>query len=241
MSRRTYTVSEVRSSFHAQKRWEEFSGELPALLVFRPISFRVTPWFLHAGWSAAGVTLLSGAVALAMFAVAWLGGDLAYLFVAAMGCIVQILDCVDGNIARVTGTVSHAGQFLDLLVGQLYWALLFVSIGLLVEHSGGGLFGDFALEVALALPILVLLHRVTRNYAQLHFSRKQLMDEPPEQPLKWTSLVLVGLAGLENLYVFGVLIGGLLGALDLVLLGIALYVVGVFLYVEIELYLDLRA
>jgi phosphatidylglycerophosphate synthase len=238
---KTYTVSEVRSSFHSQKRWEEFSGELPALLIFRPISFWITPWFLRAGWSAAGVTLLGGAFALAMLAGAWLGGDHAYVLVAVMGCIVQTLDCVDGNIARVTGTLSHAGQFLDLLVGQLYWALLFVSIGLLVERNGGGLFGDCALEVALSLSILVLLHRVTRNYAQLHFSRKQLMDEPPEKSLAWTSLVLIGLAGLENLYVFAVWIGGAFGALDFVLLGIALYVLCVFLYVEIELYLDLRA
>ncbi len=241
MSPRTYTASEVKSSFHSQKRWEEFSGELPALLIFRPISFWMTPWFLRAGWSATRVTLLSGAFAIAMFTAAWLGGDHAYLLVALMGCVVQTLDCVDGNIARATGTVSHAGQFLDLLVGQVYWALLFISIGLLVERSGGGLFGDTALEVALALPILALLNRVTRNYAQLHFSRKQIMDEPPEKPLAWTSLVLIGLAGLENLYVFAVWIGGAFGALDLVLLGIAVYVVGVFLFVEIELYLDLRA
>lgn len=41
-----------------------------------------------------------------------------------------ILDCVDGNIARVIGTANRIGKLSDAIAGLLFWALVFPSIGL---------------------------------------------------------------------------------------------------------------
>jgi phosphatidylglycerophosphate synthase len=234
------SVEVVRRSYPAEKRWEELSGELPALLIFRPLSFLVTPLFLRAGLSANAVSCLGGALAVAMFAVAWRGGAHAHWAVFALGFAVQLLDCVDGNVARVRREVSARGQFLDLLVGQLYGILLLASLGLLVEQAGGGPLAAAGLEIALALALLVCVNRLTRNQAQLHFGYQQLSQGPPAGPLSLPTRLLIALAGLENLYIFAIAIGGALGALQAVLLGIAAYVVGAFLYVELELWRALR-
>jgi phosphatidylglycerophosphate synthase len=235
------SVEAVRRSYPADKRWEELSGELPALLLFRPLSFLVTPIFLRAGLSANAVSCLAGALAVAMFAAAWRGGAHAHWAVFALGCGVQLLDCVDGNVARVRREVSARGQLLDLLVGQLYGVLLLASLGLLVERSGSGPLAAAGLEIALALALLVCVNRLTRNYAQLHFGYQQLAQAQPRGPLPRSTRLLIALAGLENLYVFAIAIGGALGALEAVLLGIGAYVVGVFLYVELELWRALRS
>jgi phosphatidylglycerophosphate synthase len=234
-------VEAVRRSYPAEKRWEELSGELPALLLFRPLSFLVTPLFLRAGFSPAAVTWLGAALSLAMLAVAWRGGSLAWLGVFALGFAVQLLDCVDGNVARVLGQTSDRGRLLDLLMGTLYGILLLASLGLLVEDAGTGPLAGAGLEIGLALALLVCVNRLTRNYAQLHFGWQQLDQGRPPGPLPAKTRVVIALAGLENLYVFAIAIGGAMGALDRVLLGIAAYVVGVFLYVEWELLRGLRS
>jgi phosphatidylglycerophosphate synthase len=233
-------VAQVRRSYPPGKRWEELSGELPALLIFRPLSFWVTPLFLRAGWSANAVSALGGALALAMFAAAWRGGSHAYWAVFALGFAVQLLDCVDGNVARVRGEASARGQLLDLLVGQLYGSLLLASLGLLVERAGAGPLAAAGFELGLVLALLVCVNRLTRSHAQLHFGYRQLAQGRPAGPLPLRSRIAIALGGLENLYVFAIALGGALGALDGVLLGIAAYVVGVFAWVELELWRDLR-
>lgn len=235
---RRVTVAEVRRSYSESKRWEEWSGELPALLIFRPISFWVTPWFVRLGVSPVAVSLWSGVASLVMVAAASSGGPWAYAVVAAAGFVYQVLDCVDGNVARVTGRTSALGELLEVLIGQAYWALLFLSLGLLVEHAGGGVFGDRAVAISLGLAITVLLHRVTRNHVEHRFG-KSFVEETPSRAPSPGQWLLATLAGLENLYVFAIAIGGWLGALDRVLAAIAIYVVGVFGFVVWELVRDL--
>lgn len=235
------TVAEVRRSYGAGKRWEELSGELPALLLFRPLSFWVTPLFARAGFTPSGVTWLSGALSLCMPLAALEGGARAHWLVFGAGFACQILDCVDGNLARATGRSSAYGQMLDLVIGQLYWILVFVSVGLLAEQRGGGLFGPWALEVATALPLLVLLNRLSRDHAERHFGRAQPHARPPAGRLGPERWLLIALSGLENLYIFGIAAAGALGGMDWLLLAMSVYVCGVFVYVELELLRDLAA
>ena len=64
--------------------------------------------------------------------------------VAALGFCFHVLDCVDGNMARTAGTASKLGGLVDGFVDLSFWCLLFLSLGLLVERAGGGIFGDRA-------------------------------------------------------------------------------------------------
>lgn len=221
--RRRFTVADVRASYPERKSRAELWGELPLWLVYRPLSFRVTPLFLNLGIPASAVTLASAALAAGMVGVAALGVERAHLWVAGLGLLWHVLDCVDGNIARVLGRATRLGALLDALVDSLCWVALFLSLGLLVARTGGGLWGAAALPVALGLPVALLVNRRLRDEERLSAGRAG-DEEPPPFPRTVGGWLYAGLAGLENLYAAAIGVGGELGRLDLVLVGIAVYV-----------------
>jgi len=174
------------------------------------------------------VTLSSGLISALMLTVAWRGGEHAYVGVAALGFCFHVLDCVDGNMARTTNRTSGLGALLDGTLDMCFWAALFASIGLLVEHAGGGIFGDRALPFALALAIIVLINRLTRDsYSLLYRDKTYFRVEIPEK-LSPSDMAMIAVVGLEGTYVYAVLLGGAFGVLEWVLVGIAVYVVLIF-------------
>jgi phosphatidylglycerophosphate synthase len=218
----------VRRSYSAEKRWSELQGELPAFLIYRPLSFYLALPLLRLRVPVLAVTLASGGVALGMIWVAWRGGPYAHWGVAALGFAFHVLDCVDGNMARTTGQLSKLGGLLDGFIDMVFWCLLFLSIGLLVEHAGGGVLGGRAAEIGLGLAVLVLLNRATReSYAARYGDTTYFRSEIPEH-LGFADRLLIGVVGLESTYVYAIALGGHFGVLDRVLVGIAVYVLLIF-------------
>ena len=223
-----YTIDDIRSSYTKERRWEEIEGDFLFFLIYRQLSFYVTPIFLRLGVSPTVATLFGGALAVTMAIVAWGGGEYAYLGVATLGVGVHLMDGVDGNIARTTGRSSSLGASLDCVVDRSYYCLLFVSMGFLVEHAGGGILGDRALAFSLALPVLVLLHRVVRdNYRLRTRGESYFSSEIPER-VSTKDAFLIAVLGMENIYVFAIAIGGFYGVLDWVLVGAGVYVAIIF-------------
>jgi phosphatidylglycerophosphate synthase len=223
-----YSIRDVRDAWLRKRRLTELEGELPAVLLYRPVSHMVTPLFLRLRLSPLSVTLVNGAIALSLVPVAVMTGSRAYLHVAALGLVFHVLDCVDGDMARVSGKTSELGRLADGFVDQVYWIALFASFGILVDRAGETLAGS-GLTLGLILPIMVLLHRQTRDNFAIGFG------EPPLEPVtEWPPRTLlarlrVATAGLENLYVFALVIGGAMGRLGEIFLGMAVYVASVFL------------
>jgi phosphatidylglycerophosphate synthase len=224
-----YTVADVRASYGPGQRWSELEGELPSFLLYRPLSFWITPVFLRLGIPATAVTLTAGLLSMLLPVVAWHGGAHAYVAIAAIALVVHVMDCIDGNIARTSGRTSDVGALLDGFVDLCFWSLYLVSIGLLVKQAGGGILGAWAVELSMTLAILVLLHRLLRDNYALRFSARAEFAASP--PARLTPLVMAKIAfiGLEGLYAFAILCGGALGALDKVLAAIAVYVATIFL------------
>ncbi|MBL6432572.1 MAG: CDP-alcohol phosphatidyltransferase family protein, partial [Alphaproteobacteria bacterium] len=54
--------------------------------------------------------------------------------VGLVAILFQILDCVDGGLARCTGRTSRLGGTLDFLIDMAQWGLLYGSIGLLADR-----------------------------------------------------------------------------------------------------------
>ena len=223
-----YTLEDVRRSYPPEKAWAEMEGDFPAWLIYRPLSFHVTPLFLRLRIPIFAVTLSSGVLALAMPLVAGWGGPHAYLGVAALGLAFHVLDCVDGNMARTTGRSSRLGGLLDGVIDRSFWILLFLSLGLLVERAGGGVLGDRALELSLGLSILVLLNRQTRDSFALEYADQAYFHGRIPERLSIADKLLIAVVGLEHVYVFAIVLGGAFGVLDRVLVGIAVYVVLIF-------------
>jgi phosphatidylglycerophosphate synthase len=223
-----YTLADVRRSYTPERAWSEAEGDLPSYLLYRPISIWLTPAFIAAGFSATGVTVLALVPTLALVPAALLGGERAYLTVAALVLCHHVLDCVDGNVARTTGRSGGAGALLDGFCDQLFWALFFLTIGILTQRASGGSVAEHAVEIGLGLTVLVLLHRQLRDgYALQYDERAEFAATPPTRigPLTAARMLLIGL---ERAYVFGLIAAGALGALEALLVGLAVYVALIF-------------
>lgn len=223
-----YSLADIKRSYTPEKAWAEMQGELPAYLIYRPLSFYVTWPFLWLRVPILAVTLLSGGVAFAMALLAWRGGASAWMAVVGLGFAFHVLDCVDGNMARTTGRFSRLGALLDGTIDMTFWCLLFFSTGLLVAHQGGGIFGQGAVEFSMGLAILVLINRQTRdNFTVQNADASYFREEIPER-LGLGDRAMMVLVGLENIYIVAIAAGVLLGCLDWVLLGMGVYVAVIF-------------
>lgn len=102
----------------------------------RPVAAYMTPYFYRNQWKADGITCLRSGLAvlgmLALLAPTW-GLLLSFL----MFYLCFFLDCVDGNIARLTDTATYYGKFIDGLSDLLYVVgyPLFVGCTLLLSNA----------------------------------------------------------------------------------------------------------
>lgn len=223
-----YSLADVRRSYTAEKAWAEMEGDLPSYLLYRPLSY-VPAWLaLRIGIPITVMTLASGVLVVLMVWQTLRGGPGAYWWPVGCGLAFHVLDCVDGNMARTAGRSSSFGAVLDGLIDFCYWIALFACVGLLVEQQGSGLVGAWGLELGLGLAVVVLLNRQTRdNFTAMRGGRTYFRAERPER-LSLGDRFLIAVVGLEGVYVFAIAAGGWAGRMDLVQLGMAVYVAAIF-------------
>ena len=123
-----YKFRDVLNAFPKEKRKGDsfFIGRF----ISRPISFVLTFLAANIGLSAWFVSILSAVCALSgciLFAfdnnvLSWIGVGLVILW--------SILDCVDGNVARLTKTQSKYGEFMDAESGYIICAFVYIAIGI---------------------------------------------------------------------------------------------------------------
>ena len=127
-----YSIRDIQSSLSEEKKKED---SIFAIWFHRPLSYPVTYLFANIGVSAWFVSLLSiffaviGCVTLALNSVVlrWIGILLLNIW--------AILDCVDGNVARVTKTQSNKGAFMDAESGYFVCAFVYLAFGIAAYHT----------------------------------------------------------------------------------------------------------
>ncbi len=111
--------------------------------VIRPIGRKCLPWAMRWSLTPNQVTLSSTIALLISIALFGIGGYWPRLLAAGMLQIREVLDTVDGELARKTGQTSRRGEYLDALGGYLLGGLLLPSIGLglalMPDSTHGGL------------------------------------------------------------------------------------------------------
>jgi phosphatidylglycerophosphate synthase len=141
-------------------------------LYLRRLSIYVTRALLPTGISANGVTwlmALCGPVGAALLVL--------HRWPAALGCAVLmqlqiLLDCSDGEVARVRQTTSPAGVYLDRIGHYVTEASLPIGFGLYVDGGFGSIGGWTTLGALTSVVVLLnksfgdLIH-VARGYARL--------------------------------------------------------------------------
>jgi phosphatidylglycerophosphate synthase len=110
------------------------------------IALRLAFIFLKFGATANQVTGLSILLSLLSCGL-FITGKVGLILLAAIGFYaVDLLDSVDGIIARYSGTASRYGKYIDDLSGTLSTVLLFTSIGIGLYISGGDLFSRYCFD-----------------------------------------------------------------------------------------------
>lgn len=125
-SRNLPTLNDIRMA-HGWKR--DYERYLPlSRFVFRPVGFLLTWVAIRIGLTTEAVAWLSGAVSIAG-CVCLASGDESLLPVG-IGLLLffNLLDCVDGSIARTMKTENPYGRFLDSICGGIvdfaFWGVI---------------------------------------------------------------------------------------------------------------------
>ncbi|MCL2186027.1 MAG: CDP-alcohol phosphatidyltransferase family protein [Treponema sp.] len=129
-----YKMSEIIASLPPEKIKQD---GLWTRFVLRPLSFPVSWLALCMRLSPSFISYFSGLLAIA-------GGVLFALpdfFLAGIGIIIlnifSVLDCVDGNMARVTGKAGPWGSWADAVMGFIAYTSVFFASGLYIFWETG--------------------------------------------------------------------------------------------------------
>lgn len=106
----------------------------------RKISGALTRIFLKLGFSANAITIVSLAIGLLAAACLALGSYAAGVIGALLFQLSAIVDCCDGEVARLTFTESSFGERLDIVADNIVHAAIFggVAWSVSINQAGGG-------------------------------------------------------------------------------------------------------
>jgi phosphatidylglycerophosphate synthase len=216
----------LKDLYAGPKSEREMRTDFFVYAFYRPISFALTPAFLSIGATATNVTMLNLLLASLMPLVALLAPDQSYIGLALITFSCIVLDCVDGNIARATGSGSALGQYLDSLVGKAYYLLLVIALAI-VAHSEVPQIGlGYWLAGAFAASMLKIWGREARAYCKLNFSYGEALFATAR--VGWQNILFSA----AKLVPFGLLALGSIGMTRLLLGALLLMSLTTFLHTQ---------
>ena len=164
-----YTFKDITSSLTKKKNSR---SSFWVQLWVRKASFPVTYLFINAGWSANMVSVLSWFVVFAG---------------AVLLCIPNfwlVLDCVDGNIARVKKVKTFMGDFYDAVAGYGPFSFTTIALGVAAYHTSWIVPQEYRVWLILlggfgALTNLYM-RLVHQKYLNCYFAGQKILGEMEE-------------------------------------------------------------
>ena len=197
------TMTRIAADACGPRLWAEMRSSWAIALFARAPSIPVTWLCARARLSPMQVTGIGFALALSLpLQAALFPLAVAVWAVAFCGWLFQVLDCVDGTLARLGAQESKRGADADFLVDMTQWGLLYLSIGLLADRTLDT--GLFWTAVACAAAWGRLLARVIRD-------RLSTPTTDTARPLRPQDYPAAALAGISGLIAFFALFGPWIG------------------------------
>ena len=119
------TIEDVRDSLDTS-----VPTHISVRLFARPVSNLITPFFHNTGWTANGVTVARIPLAIAGVSLLAIPNPQYWMFSAVIFYVCYVLDCVDGNLARIQNDASYLGKFLDGISDAIYGIFVGFSMGI---------------------------------------------------------------------------------------------------------------
>ncbi len=158
-------MSDLDKEYEASLKSIETENKIDRIF-YRPIGFRIARLLRGTGITPNMVTVVSifvGAAVGFMF----YHESLTYNIIGILLLIIaNILDCVDGQLARLTGIKSAIGRILDGFAGDIWFASIYIGFALRLSNEYGTDW-FFALAVLSGLSHLVQAN-ITDYYKTLH-------------------------------------------------------------------------
>lgn len=127
-----YKWNDLMNSYTKKKRQ---MSSVWARLFSRPISFVLTYFLINIGVTANAVSVI--AIIDALLSCILIASPYQYLRIVGvfLFALWHVLDCVDGNIARVKHESSYMGEYIDALSGYTASSFVFLSIGIAAYYT----------------------------------------------------------------------------------------------------------
>lgn len=107
-------------------------------IFYRPLGYKIAKALQYTGITPNAITIISIFVGIAA-GVFWFFPYNIYLALLGIFALISanILDCVDGQLARLTGIKSEVGRILDGFAGDLWFLSIYIALGyrLYIEYS----------------------------------------------------------------------------------------------------------
>lgn len=126
-----YSMREIAQTFTPEKKK---NTSLWDRVFCRPLSFPIAYLLINLGITANTVSVFSGVIGMAGCFLMMIGGSLVLPGILLL-LLFNVLDAVDGNIARAKGQWSAGGEFFDGAGGTLGDAFLYLAIGVGAYHT----------------------------------------------------------------------------------------------------------
>lgn len=110
---------DVRSAYSENKRKADHQGAFYVYYFMRPLSFFLTPFFIQLKMSANQATYLGSLAGIVGGVLLYLGGAINLIGASLAILFCEIMDHVDGNLARYYQNSRYYGKFLDSIGGSL--------------------------------------------------------------------------------------------------------------------------
>ena len=184
------------------------------------------------GFSANHVSYLSVLIALLATVLMMTGSYPLSIAGAALFNLWAVLDCIDGNIARVRCQASKYGGFVDALGGYVAFAVVLLGAGVAAEKAGAYVPGSLNSVDFTLLGAIASISNLTMRLVYQHFmnvSRERIMG-----PGTWQRSLASNL-GITGLLMPAVLAGILWGFLHWIVFFYAVFYASTFVIVIVRL------
>lgn len=128
-------MSDTKSEYESSLKSIETENKIDRIF-YRPLGFVIAKALKNTGVTPNMVTILSIFVGLGAGIMFYFPHHLTFTIYGILFLIcANILDCVDGQLARLTGIKSEIGRILDGFAGDLWFFCIYVSFALRLIHE----------------------------------------------------------------------------------------------------------
>ena len=182
-----YTFKDITSSLTKKKNSR---SSLWVQLWVRKASFPVTYLFINTGWTANMVSVLSWVVIFAAAVLLCFNNFWCMLAGVILTNFWLVLDCVDGNIARVKKVKTFMGDFYDAVAGYGPFSFTTVALGVAAFHTSYIVPVQYRhwliLIGAVGAMANLYMRLVHQKFLNCYFAGKKILGEVDEISLKDT-------------------------------------------------------